>query len=168
MRVILPEGIPSRKFDYLNTFPSSQSEVLRNEIKRQFGFVARKEVRITDVLRLQASDPVRLNSFRTKGGPFACYDTPEPNQIQIKHFQNAPLSLLAAQLEDYWGKPWVDRTGSTAKYDFVLKWQWPQNLTGDARMQALQKIVEERLRQLGLELVSGQEAIEMLVVEKAN
>jgi uncharacterized protein (TIGR03435 family) len=168
VRIVLPEGIPSGKFDYLNTFPSSQSEVLRNEIKKQFGIVARKEVRITEVLRLQASDPVRLNSFRTKGGSFACYDTSESNEIQTKHFQNAPLSLVAAQLESYWGKPWVDRTGSTAKYDFVFQWQWPRDLTADARTQSFQKKMEERLQQFGLGLVPGQESTEMLVVEKEN
>jgi hypothetical protein len=95
-RVILPEDAPQGNFDYLATLPDHQNDALRDELKRQFGLLAVREVRPTDVLLLTTSDAGKLNSFRTKGGPFADYGTGMGN-IQIRHFTNAPLSCLAGQ-----------------------------------------------------------------------
>jgi uncharacterized protein (TIGR03435 family) len=167
IRVILPDDAPQVNYDYLNTLPNPNN-ALREEIKNQFGLIASREVRPTDVLLLKASNPSKLNSFLTKGGGFACYGTGRGN-IQTRCFTNAPLSLLAAQdVEGYFEKPCVDRTGTNAKYDFAYQWAEPKGLTGEARKIALRPVIEEQLTQLGLELMPSREPIEMLVVEKVK
>jgi uncharacterized protein (TIGR03435 family) len=130
--------------------------------------VARRETRPADVLALVASDPARLNSFRTKGGPFACYCTGIGN-TQVQCFTNAPLSLLAGQIvETYFKKPCIDQTDPKAKYDFAIQWREPKDLTGDALLNALRSVMEDRLNQLGLALVPTNLPVEMLVVERTN
>jgi uncharacterized protein (TIGR03435 family) len=164
---ILPEDAPKGGYDYLNTLPNA-NDALREEIKKQFGLVARREMHPTDVLLLQATDPFKLESFRTKGGPFACYGTGS-GDTQFRYFTNAPLSLLAAQIgEGYFQKPCIDTTEANAKYDFALQWEEPAGLTGEARLEALRPIIERQLAQLGLELVPTNMPVEMLMVEKVN
>jgi uncharacterized protein (TIGR03435 family) len=165
IRVILPDDAPKGNFDYLNTLPQPKN-ALREEIKKQFGLVVRREVRPTDVILLKASNPAKLNSLRTQGGNFACYGTGNGN-IQMRYFTNASLSLLAAQdVVGYFQKPCVDRTDPNAKYDFAFQWEEPKGLTGEARRNALRPVIEKQINQLGLELVPSRESIEMLVVEK--
>jgi uncharacterized protein (TIGR03435 family) len=164
---ILPEDAPKGSYDYMNTLPN-ENDALRERIKKQFGLVARREVRPTDVLLLRAADPFKLKSFRTKGGPFACYGMGGAD-TQFRYFTNAPLSLLAAQIgEGYFQKPCIDTTEADAKYDFALQWADPADLTGESRLAALQPVIERQLERLGLELVPTNMPIEMLVVEKAN
>jgi uncharacterized protein (TIGR03435 family) len=167
IRIILPDDAPNGKYDYLATLPNRQNEALREELKKQFGLIARRKVQPTDVLILQANNPGKLNSFRTKGGPFACYG--EGGEFDTRYFTNAPLSLLAAQIvEGYFKKPCIDRTPPKLKYDFSLRWKVPAGLKGNARLNAIQPEIEEQLQQLGLEIVPKQEPIEMLVVEQAK
>jgi uncharacterized protein (TIGR03435 family) len=167
LRLILPEQMPGGSYDYLNTMPNP-NDALREAIKKQFGLVAKRKVRPTDVLLLQASDPFKLKSFRTKGAPFACYGTGMGN-TQYRFFTNCPLSLLTAQMvEGYFRKPCIDTTEANARYDFTIQWDEPENLTGQSRWNAIQPVLEKQLQQLGLVLVPTNMPVEMLVVEKAN
>ncbi len=167
-RVILPSDAPTGYFDYLNTLPSQQNDALREEIQKQFGLVAKREMRPTDVLLLTARDPFQLASFRTKGGRFACYGTGR-GDIQMRCFTNAPLSLFAEQdVEGYFEKPCILGTDANTKYDFEFQWTEPKGLSGEARKEALRPVIEEHIHQLGLELVPTNMPLEMLVVEKAQ
>jgi uncharacterized protein (TIGR03435 family) len=167
-RVIMPNAATTRYYDYLNTLPSGQNEALREAIKKQFGLVAKRTMSPTDVLLLTANNPAKLNSFRTKGGKFACYGTGR-GDIQLRYFTNAPLFLLAEQaVESYFEKPCIDLTDASAKYDFSLQWTEPKGLSGAARREALRPVIEEQMGQLGLELVPTNMPIEMLVVEKTQ
>jgi len=164
-REVLPDDAPKDGYDYLNTLPHP-NETLREELRKQFHLTARPEVRPADVLLLRAANPARLNSFRTKGRPFACYGTGDGN-TQFRFFTNAPLSYLAEQLvEGYFRKPCIDLTDPQSKYDFSIQWQELPGLTGDERRAALQPVINDALHQLGLELVATNQPLEMLVVEK--
>ena len=168
MRVILPGDAPTGYFDYLNTMPGNRIDALREVLKKQFGLVATREMPPTDVLLLTVQDPFQLSSFRTRGGPFACYGTGR-GDIQTRCFTNASLSLFAAQdVEGYFEKPCILRTDPDAKYDFAFHWTEPKGLTGEERKEALRPIMEDQIRQLGLELIPTNMPIEMLVVEKAR
>ena len=168
IRVILPEGMPDLKYDYLNTLPNRQNEALQDELKKQYGLVARREVRRTDVMLLKAANPSLLRSFVTHGGQFACYGT-GMGDVQKRYFTNAPLAFLVDQIgSGYWKKPCLDRTGTPAKYDFALQWKEPRGVSGEDRLSAIRPEIERQLQQLGLEFVPGRESIEMLVVEKVK
>lgn len=166
-RGVLPDNLPQGGFDYLNTMPHPD-EALREQLKKQFGLVAHEEMRPTDVLLLVASDPARLQSFRTKGGRFACYGTGMGN-TQYRYFTNAPLSFLAGQIvQGYFRKPCIDKTDPQAKYDFTIQWDEPDGLTGEARFEALRPVMKDRLSQLGLDIVPSNMPIETLVAEKVK
>jgi uncharacterized protein (TIGR03435 family) len=166
-RQMLPDDLPKGGFDYVNTMPHPD-EALREQLKKQFGLVAHKEMRPTDVLLLVADDPARLQSFRTKGGQFACYGTGKGN-TQFRYFTNAPLSLLAAQIvQGYFQKPCIDKTDPKAKYDFAFQWEVPQGMDRQARIEALRPVMKDHLIQLGLNLVPTNIPVETLVAEKAK
>ena len=59
--------------------------------------------------------------------------------------------------------PIIDRTGLTAEFDYIVKWNEPdsKNPDNDALKQAL-------TNQLGVELVPSREPLDMLVVEKVR
>jgi uncharacterized protein (TIGR03435 family) len=167
MRVILPDDLPTENYDYLNTLPNP-NEALREELKKQFSLIARREVRPTDVVILRVKNPAMLNSFRTKGGQFACYGTGN-GDTQMRYFTNASLSYLGEQdVQGYFRKPCIVRADPNAKYDFALQWKEPKGLSGELRWAALRPVIEEQINQMGLELAPGRESIEMLVVEKVK
>jgi Protein of unknown function (DUF3738). len=118
-------------------------------------------------LILKVQDAARLNSFRTKGGPFACYGIGD-RDTQVQYFTNAPLSFLANQLvEGYFQKPCVDQTDLKIKYDFKIQWEANiENKYRDHSSGAARSVIEEQINQMGLELVPANMPIEMLVVEK--
>lgn len=167
-RIILPPDAPTGNYDYLATLPRQQSEALREEIKKQFGLVAKEERRETDIIVMRDNDLAKLNSFRTHGGQFACYGEGREN-TQTRYMTNASLSLLAMQIvEGYFEKPCIDRTDPKAKYDLMLQWREPKDLKGEARLEALRPVIIEELNRIGLELVDRREEIQMLIVEKTN
>jgi uncharacterized protein (TIGR03435 family) len=122
-------------------------------VKRKFGLVGRRTLVETNVLALTLrnrnvpglnpnSDPAGQNYSRTS-------DT-----IQCVY---APISKLVEFLENALGTPVVDRTGLTGYFDIYVKW--------DGTPEGLK---EATLKQLGLDLVPSREAVEFLVMEKAN
>lgn len=166
-REVLPDDFPRDHFDYLNTMPHP-NDALREQIKKQFGLVARKEMRQTDVLLLVASDPDRLQSLRTKGGRTSSLGTGMGN-TQYRYYTNAPLSFLADLIvEPYFEKPCIDYTGTKAKYDLTIQWDEPEGLSGEERLEALRPVMKDRLNQLGLDIVPTNMPIEMLVAEKVK
>ena len=65
--------------------------------------------------------------------------------------------------------PVLDRTGLTNLFDIVFEWQWrpyPKPVSErDSRLALLKEVLHE---QLGLNLTSKNEPIEMLVVERVK
>jgi uncharacterized protein (TIGR03435 family) len=77
--------------------------------------------------------------------------------------RNNPLSTLTDFLESHFQTPVVDQTGLTRHYNIDLKWEEP-----DWQHPNNAALRETLLDQLGLELVSTNLPLEMLVVEKAK
>jgi uncharacterized protein (TIGR03435 family) len=155
-RTIVSTELPKDKYyDFVASLPSGNAEALQQEIKKQFGVVARRETIETNVLLLTVKYPNAqgLRPSTTRG---------EMLRVQPGRFfsVNTPISDLAANLENLLQIPVIDQTGIASRYDIDLKWNKndPQH---DSLKQAL-------IDQLGLELVPSRKPIEMLVVEKAN
>jgi uncharacterized protein (TIGR03435 family) len=163
VRMVLPENISPKKYDMVATLPFGQNAAaLQAEIKKQFGLVAHKETRETDVLLLKVSSPARFQPHLSKGG-FPHREMTHDNNIQILHFTNMKLFDLGKRLENWFGYPIVDHSGLSGQYSFQL--QWANELTDT---QGVAQAMRDQLDQLGLELVPGRERVEMLVVEKVK
>jgi len=174
--VVSPPGKPIGLYDLLVTDPNVTSERLQAEIKRQLGYVGRRESRPTDVLLLTVKQPnapglqpsqgrgqagggraraMASSSSMSNGGGGAV-------RTRSMNSQNQPISILVKNVQGYFGKPIFDRTGLAGNYDVTL------NVTqgaGDSEGDAIARALAE---QLGLELAPSREAVEMLVVEKAK
>lgn len=169
-RVVVPANKPAGSFDVLMTTTDASPEKLQAEIARLTGFSARRETRQTDVLLLtfkQAGAPGLKPGQGTnrKGGVTSSSSSSSAGGTGVQQrnvvSQNQPISNLIKNLQNYFDKPIIDRTGLTGNYDasmnLMLRSGDPE---GNAIMQALPA-------QLGLELVPSTEPLEVLVVENA-
>ncbi|HLX71494.1 MAG TPA: TIGR03435 family protein [Verrucomicrobiae bacterium] len=157
-RTVFLSKVSSNEFDFIANLPSGNEAALQKEIERKFSLTGKRETRDTDVLVLQvrtsgaggikAPDARQLKpepSMRSRAGSFIC--------------RNQSLSCLDTFLEGRLKVPVVDQTGLKNQYDIDLKWdesdyQHPNN-------DALERALSE---QLGLELVSTNMPVEILVV----
>jgi uncharacterized protein (TIGR03435 family) len=162
-RMIFPDDMPSGNFDLMETLPKGQNTpALRDKIETQFGLVAHKESRDTDVLLLEVSDPIKLEQHVSHRGNPSAYMTGD-NKTQNYHFKHETLSNLGSAVEGFFNSPILDRSGVSGHYDFELKWASRLTLT-DQRSPA----IRDQFAEFGLELVPSREPIEMLVVEKTK
>jgi RNA polymerase sigma factor (sigma-70 family) len=144
-RMILPPEFAGdqRQFDYLVTKTNRAREEFQAEIKKQFGWTAKREIRETDVLLLAVKNP---NAPGLKSNSANKY----------------PMHNYVRMMDGFFGKPVLDRTGLTGNYEFSPKLpRYGLEAGREAYKQAL-------LDQLGLELVPSREPIEMLVVERVK
>ena len=164
-RAILPAKLPTTRYDFIACLPGgadANKKALQAEVKRKFGVVGRAETRETDVWLLKVKHPnapgLRLNK---KDGDRGNGFFPDGKTGRFQGW-NEPMSGVAASLEYWANTPIVDETGLTNRFDFDLNCQQAdvENKNWDT--------VNQALDQLGLELVSGRESIEMLVVEKVK
>jgi uncharacterized protein (TIGR03435 family) len=166
-RIIFPGALPEGGYDYLNSLPADQRQsVFQAELKRQFGLVAHKETRDTDVLLLKVVDPEKLQRYLTKGGVYARYGTGN-NDVQKRIYRNVPLSDLCYEPEGYFKKPVLDETGMGQHYDFDVHWTERHWFSDDERWASIQSALTDQLAAFGLELVPATVPLEMLVVEKS-
>ncbi len=91
---------------------------------------------------------------------------------QLLNFYGASMSSLALVLSNFSGRPVIDQTGLTARYDFsldrsaVMALQMeragvPQPPAGDSGLSIFTAVQE----QLGLKMVSGKSSVETLVLD---
>ena len=117
--------------------------------------------------KFKASDPNHLyppgTESRYPGGGVVV-----PESGGIRHFYGAPMTLLASFLTNLnlGGRPVLDRTGLTGRYDFLLPSGWTAGMPaapGEASEPgpSLQSVVED----LGLKLVPAQGKVENLVLD---
>jgi uncharacterized protein (TIGR03435 family) len=156
-RMVLPVDLPTSRFDYLVTASSTPRAVLQNELKKQFGLVARTETRTTNVLVLKVHKygvpGLKINTHINENSILIGNE-----EATLKGF---PMSSVADSLGGYFvNTPVVDETGLTNRYDFTLRWKGD---IGDADV--MNQVLQN---ELGLELVPDQRPIEMLVVEFQN
>jgi uncharacterized protein (TIGR03435 family) len=163
VRTTFPDSLPDGHCDVMETLPKGQnSTALKEEIKKQFGLVAHKEARQTDVLLLKVSAPDKLQSHLSSGGQTSSFMDGD-RKTQNYHFTNEKLSDLAKSLEGWFELPTIDRSGLISRYDFEFR--WAINMTGK---QSVAATLRDQLDQFGLELVPSREKVEMLVVEKVK
>ena len=163
-RVILPADAPPGNYDLLLTRTDHTKEALQREIKRQLGLVAHRESQMTEVLILKGNLADGENMRISQGGNRTA-NMPgwQPSGVRKLGMTNQPVSLLARILESHLGAPVYDRTGLPGNYDLML--QWPAQNGTNSEVQAIQQAVAD---QLGLRLVSRQEKVNLLVVEKTG
>lgn len=166
-RIIFPPDMPTTKVDFIVTATNQPWEKFQAEIKRQFGFTGKVENIETNVLLLRLG---AVGTTKLKVSPW-------PKSItQGKHdpsrfidMRTQPLSRLTSFLENEMGSPVIDQTGLTNFFDMLLEWDRHQVISamqGSATSRALLK--QAIHDQLGLELISTNMTIEMLVVEKVK
>ena len=154
---------PGGFYDFMGTLPDRENfQALQEEIKTQFGLVGRREIRTTNVLVLTVKDPARLQQYLSKksGSTITRFFHDQKETLLGLHFRNLELKGLANGLEDILQRPVVDRSGLTNHYDFNFQ------LDTAFSVERGRQSIRGQILQYGLELKSGHEAVEMLVVER--
>ena len=166
LRTVVSTELPTTKYDFFAKLPGKNlvaptpwTEAFQKEIKNQFGLVGELELKVSPVLvlkikpesthRFEQSNMMQNGIATTQqSGQFSCFEQ--------------PISTLDSYLEQYFKTPIVDQTGLTNNYDYTITWDEPipdkQNPAG---------LKQALLDKLGLELVSTNEPIEMLVIKKS-
>ena len=162
-QMVLPSNLPKGQFDMLLTVPNNSRELLRAEIKKQYGIVAHPETRDTDVLVLRV---VSTNAPGIKisagGGPNIWENRGSLKLIGYKITDSSGYDI-AHVIGSFYNLPVIDETGLTNTYDVDVKWNG--NMKGNAGRKEFDNVMRD---QLGLELVPDRRPVEMLVVEKAK
>jgi len=142
--------------DFIANLPSGSRAALRSQVEEQFQIKGHKEMREVDVLLLRVA---RRNAPGLKST--TVHNGSDYNFGRLT-FMGQPMSELVNMLEQYFQTPVVDQTGLTGEFEFNVTWnEAPDRRNPDALKQAI-------LDKLGLELVPGHEALEMLVLEPAH
>ena len=160
VRIIFADQLPTGQYDYIANLPSGAYEAFQEEIKKKLGLVAQPETRMMEcyVLKLKNTDAPGL---KPSAGRVAGQS--EPGMIRYTY---APMSNLITSLEAMLGKPVVDQTGLTGNFDI----RYPalnrpgSGATAEFTEQARKTILEH----LGLDLISTNGPVEVLVVKKIN
>ena len=152
-RTVYLTTLSQKKYDFISNVNSPSNDALKQEIKKQFGVVARTETIETNVLFLRVKQPGAPGLKKT-----ATHDS-SSSSINNGEFQfiNQPAAQIAAYAENTLDIPVIDETGLKGSFDIDLKWD--QNNRTDNFKQALTD-------QLGLELVPGTAPVDFLIVEK--
>jgi uncharacterized protein (TIGR03435 family) len=163
-RILFPGGEPKQNYDFISTLSTGSDVALQDELKKELGLVGRHETRDMDVLVLKVRTPGAPglkpgvagdgDDWMT-AGHYICGDQ------TLCATPPEPPHGLGKLLEVYFGKPIIDQTGLTGRYSIDLRWDPKNRNAKDAIKQAV-------LEQLGLEIVSGREPVELLVVEKVK
>jgi uncharacterized protein (TIGR03435 family) len=158
-RTILATKLPEGRYDYIASLTNGNAEALQQEVKKEFGVIAKIETRETNVMLLKVKTP---NAPGLKPSTSTVRD--EYESWNPGHYESRSkfLDHFVCTLEGYSNVPVVDQTGFTNAFDMNLSWQ-PSDLQNRNWNNINQALVP-----LGLELVPSRESIEMLVVEKAQ
>jgi len=157
--MVLPNDLPTEKYDLMLTLTDKPLETLQAELKKRFGLTAHLETRDTDVLLLQVSNPnapgLHVSDPNGAGGGSSSWSA-RGGEITIK---NQHFAGFADDLQNRFGKPVIDKTGLDGIYDIHIKWK---KQAGESDNDAFQRAIHE---QLGLDLVPDKQPNEMLIVE---
>lgn len=153
-RMVLPKEIPAGEFDFIATILKPQ-DALQAEIQKQFQLVGQAAPRANDCYSLHihsrsapgVTAPKGLNYVKTKF-----------SKGEVELF-NCNFEDFSRALEAILGRPVLNRTEREDSVNISFKWN-PKDKSFDS-------INSELLNQLGLELVPGNELVEMLVVTKS-
>lgn len=155
-RMVFLTDVPTGRYDLLLTLPDHPLEALQQKIQRQFGILARPQVRETNVLVLKVKTPELFASHVSKRGSKMNFK----NGRGLWAFSNFPISNVSDFLENVvFHKPVVVQPELPDRYSITFQWKNPQDL---------QQAVSDELAQAGLELIPTNLPIKVLVVEKAK
>jgi uncharacterized protein (TIGR03435 family) len=160
-RTIFANPEPTDRYDFITTLAHGGREALQQELKNKLGLVGRHETRDMDVLLLKVrnANAPGLHPPTQEGYSYLNHNG---DQVEIK-WANESLSKMGEFLESASKMPIIDQTGMTKRYSIDIKWEEPD--AQDSEHKALQQVL---LDQLGLELVSTNMRVDMLVIEKAQ
>lgn len=155
-RIVVPPDLSERRIDFIANLSSGSRDVLKKQFEDQFHVNARKETRDADVLLLKVA---RRGARGLK--PTTVHNGSDYNFGHVK-FMGQAMSDFVNVLEQYFRTPVIDQTGLSGNFDFNLVWnEKPDRQNPEGFKQAM-------LDELGLELVPGHEAVEMLVLQKSR
>ena len=135
-------------------------ERVRNLLTERFDLQVRKEIREEQIytLTVTKSGP-RVTPNTTPGARQGLTMNPGREQGFA-----APMSLLAEDLADTLGRPVIDKTGLTGKYDWKLEWA-PEAVNGGTEAPAGPTIFTTLQDQPGLKLESSKGQVEVYVID---
>jgi uncharacterized protein (TIGR03435 family) len=162
IKMVLPTNLPEGRFDLMLTLPHDPRKALRQEIRKQFGLIARHENIETNALLLTVKDADLLAAHRSKLGN----RTYHHQDTAFQSFSNYPISKIAWYCEWWFKTPIILQSGCAGNYDFRTPVY--QSISYDEANAKRQEFVREELKDMGLELVPATTAVEMVVVEKAR
>lgn len=155
-RIVYAADLPQGEYDFIANLPHGSPHAMQEEIKRKFGLVGKIEAVETNVLLLKVRSP-HSAGLKPSAAKTGRSQTGNGEFLATKQ----RMSDLAYLLEvTYFKSPVIDQTGQEDAFDFKLAWT--------ANDRNLDNLKQALMEQLGLELVSGVEPVEMLVVEKAK
>jgi uncharacterized protein (TIGR03435 family) len=143
-------------------------QMLQNLLRDRFGLQAHRETREQSAYVLKIA----------KGGPRLKASETGTTNIRISGsaigLEHGEISRLTQLLSSALGKPVVDQTGLTGHYDVSLQWSdapvadggvigLDAHATADPNRESIFSAIQD---QLGLQLVSQREPVEMIVIDK--
>ena len=159
LKLVVATKLPDGKYDYIANLPSGSGKALQQEITKQFGIVGRFELRPKDVLALKVKDADILKSMLTprklgdKAGNW--------RKGNLWRWSGQSSDMLADSLEQFFQIPIVNETGLTNLQNSTFDINWDFTSRNPEKL-------KQALNEVGFELVSTNQPIKMLVVEKAQ
>ena len=156
LRMVQADPLPAGEFDFIANLPSGALEALQAEIKKQWGIVANREIRQTNVVLL------KLDHTNAPGlQPVTAPTAPPPGEARVQTVRSSVGGFLVSYLESVLQLRVIDQTGLTEVFDI----QFPARVGQNKAFEQNRKIL---LEQFGLDLVQTNAPIEMLVVKKVS
>jgi uncharacterized protein (TIGR03435 family) len=158
-RLIMPTNAPIGRYDFMVGLKKDQRQEFQKALKQKFGLEGHRERREVPVLVLTKARP-SAGIVETPNGEGASSGA----LSNLFYLHKMPFTSLVFWLEGYFRMPVIDQTGFTNFYDINLRWKQPEGantIDRDAIKQAM-------LEQLGLELKSETQAVDMIVVEQSK
>jgi uncharacterized protein (TIGR03435 family) len=158
-RLIMPTNAPTARYDFLVGLKKDQRQEFQKALKQKFGLEGRRERREVPVLVLTVARPSTgiVEVPNGEGGSSGALSN-------LFYIHKTPFPSLVFWLEGYFRMPVIDQTGLTNFYNIELRWQQPEGaktVDKDAIRQAM-------LEQLGLELKTKTQAVDMIIVEQSK
>ena len=162
-RIFTNSPLPDGRFEFMIKTPSKKPHVvhdlLRQAIENAFGLVVRHETKVVDLLVLTAGTGAaeHLSPTAVTGRSSSSSGGGSLRGV------NLGIDSLSASLEGFLGRPVVNETQLTNRYDFQLLWD--EEGPADAKSERISAAVRE---QLGLVLTPSQRPLEVVIVEAAG
>ena len=157
------------------TVRDQMGERLRGLLADRFQLVVHKETKEQPIYALLVSkNGAKLKEAKTVGERQGM----SMNRGRLEGFA-APLEMLSTTLSNSMGRPVIDKTGLTGKYDFVLEWTpdvgagagsqaFGDGVTSPAPAPGGPTIFTALQEQLGLKLDSQKGPVQLIVIDRAE